>query len=244
VDVQQVVANSAPTLLVSGDNDRMDVFTLGQDSKLNTARAMVWAFGTSWADTSQTSGWEPPNLSSFQTLGGIFPPAQPGQPGPAVAAWRSGRLDVFAVGMNGAMFHKWAEGQIKDANAWLPAYPKWEDLGGNFGSGPAVTSLGPNRLDIFALSAGSSDGKSGFEMLHKSWDPIHGWTPPNPKWNPVGNGKFFKSAPAVAASGESRLDVFALGGDTRMYHNWSDDGGVIWQPTWHGLGSQMFHLGF
>jgi hypothetical protein len=237
VAAPQVVANMPPTLLVWGDNDRMDVFTLGTDSnpKNKTDRAMVWAFGTSWAVTSPTSGWEPPLLHHFQSLGGIFPP---GQPGPAVASWGPNRLDVFAVGLNGAMFHKWAEGVIQNADDWHPTYPAWSDLGGIFGSGPAVVSLGPNRLDIFAL--GSDPDR---QMYHKSWDPSRGWTPANPVWRLVGNERSFESAPAVAASAP-RLDIFALGHDGQMLHNWSVDMGASWQSTWVPLGTQKFYLGF
>lgn len=91
VDFQQIVVNSPPVLVVSGNNDRMDVFTLGTDLKLHTDRAMVWTFGTSWVDTSPTTGWDPPNLNPFQSLGGIFPA---GPLGPEVASWGPNRLDV------------------------------------------------------------------------------------------------------------------------------------------------------
>jgi hypothetical protein len=43
----QAVVNRPPAML-SRANDRIDVFTLGRDSKLNTDRAMLWTFGTQW----------------------------------------------------------------------------------------------------------------------------------------------------------------------------------------------------
>lgn len=228
-----------PPAMVSRANDRIDVFTLGRDSKLNTDRAMLWTFGTHWVPKGGVPAngiWQPPPLQppplqgEFISLGGIFPdePA-----GPAVASWSSERLDVFAVGTTGAMFHKWAEGpNIADATDWHPAYPVWDDLGGQFASGPAVVSRSANYLDIFALRA------SDHQMMHRSWDPMHGW---NATWQPVGD-RIFVSAPAAVASSKERLDVFALGTDKRMYQNSSTDGGTTWLHTWVQLENQMFNL--
>jgi hypothetical protein len=210
------------------------MFTLGSDPKLNTDGPMLWTFGTQWVPKGgvPTNGvWEPPPLQGdFISLGGRFP-AEP--MGPAVASWSSERLDVFAVGLNGSMFHKWAEGpNIADATDWDPAYPVWEDPGGQFASAPAVVSRSANYLDIFALRAGD------YQMMHRSWDPTHGW---NATWQPVGDG-IFVSAPAAVASSKERLDVFALGTNKQMYLNSSIDGGATWLPTWHPLGSQEFRL--
>jgi hypothetical protein len=46
---------------------------------------------------------------------------------PAVASWGENRLDIFGLGMDGAMYHKaW------DGTAWKPSLTGWESLGGIF----------------------------------------------------------------------------------------------------------------
>jgi hypothetical protein len=60
---------------------------------------------------------------------------------PGVAAWGANRLDVFARGQNGNMWHL-----VWDGSQWM----NWEDLGGPIVSDPACVSWGPNRIDCFA----------------------------------------------------------------------------------------------
>ena len=87
-------------------------------------------------------GWEP--------LGGKF--LTP----PAVVSWGPGRIDIFAIGLDGAMYHKAWD------NGWHPSPDEWELLGGSFASPPAVVAWGRERLDIFGI------GKD-FGVLHKAW---------------------------------------------------------------------------
>jgi Repeat of unknown function (DUF346) len=56
-------------------------------------------------------------------LGGVFNNA------PAAVAWTKGRLDIFGLGTNNEMFHKWWD------NSWGPSQTGWEALGGTFDSG-------------------------------------------------------------------------------------------------------------
>ncbi|MFG2824805.1 hypothetical protein ACGFX4_35910 [Kitasatospora sp. NPDC048365] len=58
---------------------------------------------------------------------------------PAVASWAPERLDVLAVGLDAAMWHKaWAQ-------RWQPGQSEGEPLGGGFSQPPAVASWGPDR---------------------------------------------------------------------------------------------------
>jgi hypothetical protein len=72
-------------------------------------------------------------------------------------------------------------------------------------------------------------------MWHQVWNGF-GWT----NWE--GLGGVFTSAPAAAAWGQDRMDVFAVGADEQMYHKgWSGDGlaSSSWSPsqtTWDALG--------
>jgi hypothetical protein len=78
---------------------------------------------------------------------------------------------------------------------------QWEALGGVFNSMPAVTSWGPNRIDIFGLGSNNA-------MFHKSWDG-NSWQPSQTGWD--SQGGTFSSAPAVTSWGLNRIDIFDLG---------------------------------
>ena len=72
---------------------------------------------------------------------------------PAACSWGADRIDLFARGVDGALWHCWYE-----PAGWQP----WESLGGELTSDPAACSWGPNRLDVFARG---TDGA----LLHASW---------------------------------------------------------------------------
>ncbi len=102
---------------------------------------------------------------------------------PAVASWGSGRLDIFGIGFDNQMYHKWFDG-----GEWGPSHTDWDPLGGVFDSAPAVVSWGSGRLDIFGI---------GFDnqMYHKWFDGGE-WGPSHTDWDPLGG--VFSSPPAVA----------------------------------------------
>ncbi|MBI4584556.1 MAG: hypothetical protein HY717_11110, partial [Planctomycetes bacterium] len=66
--------------------------------------------------------------------------------GPAAASWGPGRLALFVVGSDDAVYHKWFQG------SWYPSPPDkadWERFPAKAQVGPAVASWGWNRLDLF-----------------------------------------------------------------------------------------------
>ena len=68
------------------------------------------------------TAWRPSPLD-WERLGGVF--TSP----PAVVAWGNNRLDIFGLGIDGAMYYKaW------DGAAWRPSPLDWERLGGVFTS--------------------------------------------------------------------------------------------------------------
>ena len=80
----------------------------------------------------------------------------------AAAPWGPNRLDVFGLGPNNVVLHKWWNG------SWGPSQTDWESLGGINGSAPVVVSWGPNRLDLFNLGTDNA-------LYHKWWDGT--WKP-------------------------------------------------------------------
>ncbi|KAI9048418.1 hypothetical protein LZ554_007254 [Drepanopeziza brunnea f. sp. 'monogermtubi'] len=173
---------TSPVKSVSGEAERLDLFGLGTDSSSyhkfwdGTRWSDGWenlggVFTTPLAAESsgardhseardiavvgrgtdsalwinQRSG----SWTGWQSLGGIFISE------PSIVSWGPGRYDLFGIGIDGAMYHKYyANG------SWSAS---WENLGGVLISAPTAVSWGANRLDIFAL--GTDDA-----VWHKWWD--------------------------------------------------------------------------
>jgi hypothetical protein len=62
------------------------------------------------------------------------------------ASWGTGRIDLFGVGFDKALYHKAFGGSNTDG--WDPYWINW---GGIITSPPSVVSWGPNRIDVFVL---------------------------------------------------------------------------------------------
>jgi Repeat of unknown function (DUF346) len=95
-----------------------------------------------------------------------------GPPSVAVVSWAADRLDIFGLGTNNEMFHKYWDG-----SKWGPSQTGWEGLGGTFNSPPAVVSWAADRLDIFGLGTNN-------EMFHKYWQGS--WGPSQTGWEALG----------------------------------------------------------
>jgi peptidoglycan/xylan/chitin deacetylase (PgdA/CDA1 family) len=170
-----------------------------------TNRVEVFVRGTDdqmwhkWWDVSRWSGWEP--------LGGVLTSA------PASAAAATG-VDVVVRGTDGGLWWKtWRQG----------SWSGWRSLGSprpGVSQQPAVTSWGPNRLDVFVRAT------NGNHLWHR-WSNGGRWS----GWEDLGG--VLTSAPTVTSSAAGHLDVFARGTDRQMWHKWWD--GVRWSD-WQAVG--------
>jgi hypothetical protein len=61
-----------------------------------------------------------PSLTSYEAMGGICVSQ------PEVVAWGPNRLDVFVLGTDSALYHKWWDG-----TAWGPSLTGYERMGGS-----------------------------------------------------------------------------------------------------------------
>jgi hypothetical protein len=147
-------------------------------------------------DAASWGGWE--------SLGGVL------ESQPRVVAWAPNRLDIFVVGTDSALWHRWWDGS---------SWGGWESLGGVLSSPPEVVSWGTNRLDIFALGTDHA-------LWHRWWDGSS-WG----GWEPLGG---VLTSPVSAVSwAPNRLDIFGLGTDSALWHRWWD--GSSW-GGWESLG--------
>ena len=194
-------------------------------------------------DPSAERAWAKRMIRVVNTLNIVFE-----RPNGALGAvsWGSNRVDVFARGQDGALWHKWR----------APGWSRWESLGGALTSGPAAASRSSNRIDVFVRGTNAAlwhkrwtgSGWSAWESLGGvltsdpaavSWGPhridifIRGTD--NALWHKWWNGTWHNweslggiltSAPAVSSWAQNRLDVFVRGTDNALWHKW-------WNGTWH-----------
>ena len=146
---------------------------------------------------------------------------------PTITAWAPNRLDIFAIGLNYALFHMKSEDH---GETWS----KWEQIGGRFGSSPVAISR-EGRIDIIGIS------RNGEDMLHywgngndNKWSSEslgHGRIP---SASPVLNHTDFlnthwEGKPAITSWAPDRFDIFAKGSNGVLYHKYWN-GGPSWSP--------------
>ena len=135
-------------VVASWDHDRLDVFVVGTDGALYHK---AWT-GSQWL----------PSLTGYDRLG--IPKAGVTIRGnPKVVSWGHDRLDIFVVGTDGALYHKWWNG------GWGPSVTDFEFMGGSINGDPAVASWDHDRLDVFVVGTDKA-------LHHKAWNGSQ-WLP-------------------------------------------------------------------
>ena len=193
-------------LPVSWGPDRLDLFAVDHDLNL-------------LSKTFNGSNWYP-SKTGWENLGGSIRINS----SPAPVSWGPDRLDVFAVKSDKKLYHKTLEGrelsvqeQVGNNGSgliyqWYPSKTGWVDLGVELlsNTSPAPVALEYRRIGIIVLQG---DRRLYYKELDKNKDPIE------MEWKKLGNQKFLGS-PAAVSWGPDRLDVFAVGIDSQIYHKW------------------------
>jgi hypothetical protein len=125
---------------------------------------------------------------------------------PAVTSWAPGRLDVFYVGIDGTLRHRYLE------EGTQPSLSAEEGLGGALSGDPTAVSWGDQRIDVFARNAADN------QLWHEWWDGA---------WHAELLGGALASSPTVTSWGPSRLDIFWRAADASLHHRAFDQ---AWQP--------------
>ncbi len=199
----------SPALVRNADG-RLEVFAAGTDGALwhiwQTAPNGTWS---SWASLGTPS--------NVQFLSGY-----------TVGKNADGRLEVFTVGSDGALWHIW---QTTAGGNW---YNTWFSSGKLSTSaeiyiGPAVIQNADGRLEVFTVG---SDG-----ALWHIWQ-----NSPNGTWNTwtsfgtIPNVQFTTAGPAVGKNKDGRLEVLIAGNDGALWHTWQVTPGKNWN-NWDSLGA-------
>ena len=130
-----------------------------------------------------------------------------------------GRLELFGIGSNGAVYHDW---QVVPNGGWSG----WYGLGG-WASQITVGSNADGRLELFGI------GSNG--AVYHDWQvvPNGGWS----GWYGLGG---WASQITVGSNADGQLDLFGIGSDHALYHQWQDKPGG-WSG-WYGLGGWVSQI--
>ena len=189
-----------PPVVAASADGRLEVFTRGSDGAL----WHIW-------QTAPNGGWS--NWLSHGT-----PPGTTLAPiwRPVVAPNTEGRLELFAVGDDKALWHIW---QIAPNGGWSNWLSHGKPPGTSFSSGsPAMAASADGRLELFLCGDD--------QQLWHIWQvaPSAGWSswtshghPPttNPPF-PIG----VWNTPALALNSAKRLELFVAGTNTELWHIW------------------------
>jgi acylphosphatase len=122
----------------------------------------------------------------------------------AAAALNSdGRLEVFGVGTNNALWHIWQT--APHAGPWSA----WASLSGVLTGEPSSIDNSDGRLEVFARGTDNA-------LWHIWQTAPH--TGPWSSWASLGG--IITSDPAVACNSDGRLEAFARGTDNALWHIW------------------------
>ncbi len=142
-------------------------------------------------DMTRTNVW-----SGFSALGGLI------IGDPAVGRNSDGRLEVFVVGNNHALYHKFQT--IAGSNSWSG----YSSLGGYVISNPVVGQDADGRLEVFVIG---SD--------HALYHNVETSTSSNSYSGFIFLGGNILGDPAAARNTDGTLEVFVVQADKQLYHN-------------------------
>ena len=114
-----------------------------------------------------------------------------------------GRIEVFGVGTDNAMYHNW------QTAAHSGPWSGWASLGGGVTSDPAVFVNSDGRMEMFARGMDDALWHNWQTAPHAG--PWSGW---------ASLGGIITSDPVVVDNSDGRLEVFARGADDALWHIW------------------------
>ncbi|KAH6715963.1 peptidase S8/S53 domain-containing protein [Leptodontidium sp. MPI-SDFR-AT-0119] len=198
------------SVIASNADGRLEIFTQGADSAL----WHIWQTTPNGTWSSWVSQGKPPS-------GGV-------QGSLCIAPSQDGRLEVFAVGLDGDLWHTW---QTAVNNGWSSWFSHGNPgQGQTFGGStipPVMAAQADGRLHLFIPTLGGPMWRISQTAVNNGWSK---WTSHG---QPGGSpGYLFSDPPAIASNADGRLELFipAQGG---VWH--------IWQTTPNGAWSGWYN---
>jgi hypothetical protein len=186
--------------IASWGEGRLDIVARGDDGD-------VWVKSHR---VNQTWGtWGSIGAPSWRTDAGVY--LTYAKYGPTAVSWGPNRIDVFVVGPDDGLWHRYY------TTSWSAS---WTPLGGQFLSSPDAASWGSGRIDVV--------GRGGDDAIWHRWYDTSGggW---NSGW--VKRDGTTYDEPGVVSWGPQRLDIFVRGTDNGIWHRAYNAGGwSAWTP--------------
>jgi hypothetical protein len=193
-------------VVASNADGRLEVFAQGADQSL----WHIW-------QTTPSGGWSNWFSQGHPNTGGI-------QGSLALAPSQDGRLELFAIGNDGALWHIW---QTVVNNGWSSWRSHGTPEGQTFAGStipPVLAAQADGRLHLFVPSLGG-------DLWHISQTAVNnGWSDWTSHGQPDGN--LFSDPAAIAANANGRLKLFIPAGEG-VWH--------IWQTAPNGDWSDWFN---
>lgn len=151
------------------------------------------------------------------------------------------RLETFAVGVNGILYHEWSDDNGSTWSGWASLGVAASNL--SFVGTPAVVSSGPGILSAFAMDTlNDLEYNTSNNNVWSSWRANFPGTDGAGVCIPARSDCYeFTSSPAVASWGAGRMDLFMYGeddaGSIALLHTWADQ--YTWSGTWEVLGTGL-----
>lgn len=206
-----VFPSGAEIAAVARVRGQLDLFVTGSDGHVHTSG---YTAGSDWSGIG----------NHWRDIGGSFPP---GAPITAVTA-NPDRLDLFIVGLDGAVYTSW----WTPHQDWLGLANRWRPIGAGFPINARVTAVArtPRQLDLFIV------GYDGL-VYTSSWTADQDWSGLR-GWRLIGGVFPIGAQVSAVARSASQLDLFVLGSDGVVYTAcWSAREG------WSGIGNQWRPIG-
>jgi hypothetical protein len=141
----------------------------------------------------------------------------------AVAQNSDGRLEIFYVGTNNELYHNW---QIKPGISDPANWAGETRFPGDSAKQIAVAQNSDGRLEIFYVGTNND--------LYHNWQMKPGISD-SANW--AGEARFPGDSAnqiAVAQNSDGRLEIFYVGTNTVLYHNWQTKPGISDPANWSG----------
>jgi hypothetical protein len=132
---------------------------------------------------------------------------------------QDGRIELFALGADGAMWHRWQ-------TAPNGPFADWQSLGGNV-SQPFAVPNQDGRIELFAIGATTDRA-----VWHRWQTAANG---PFADWHSMGGDV---SQPCAIRNHDGRLELFATGTDGAVWHRWQTAPNGPF-ADWHSLGGNV-----
>jgi hypothetical protein len=174
----------------------------------------------------------PPTQPPAPVVASTYPPTSTPAPSqihfvrsPVVARNADGRIEVFAVGSDTQLYHKWEYDSNGDWSSWV-------SLGGSWPGQPAIGMNTDGRLEIFIVG---NQGQSGAALFH-AWQTSPGSDLSWSNWTALA-GDWPAGTPAVTRNLAGGLQVFMRGLDSNLYSAWeSNPGNSTNYTSWVSMG--------